>query len=73
MRWFYLTTMTLIFSSSIVVDSYHFFNPTHQTNLYKTLNIITPIIMLLNLLIFIKKKIILKNVNGQIHKIFGKN
>ena len=73
LRLLYLLTMGLIFSC-FVVNIYQIFNPTNPPILFKILNIITPIVTLIYLLIIIKKKRELsKKINDRIYKIFSKN
>ena len=55
LRLLYLLTTVLIFSC-VAVNIYQFFNPTLPTILFKILNIITPIVTLIYLLIIIKRK-----------------
>ena len=72
-KYLYVLTMILIVSC-VVVNAYQLFNPQNLSLLYRILNIATSIITFLYLLTIIKRKrILLKKINDQIHKVFSKN
>ena len=73
LRFLYLLTMGLIFSC-FVKNIYQIFDPTNPPILFKILNIVSPIVTLIYLLIVIKRKRELtKKINDRIYKIFSKN
>ena len=72
LRLLYLLTTVLIFSC-FAVNIYQFFNPTLPTILFKILNIITPIVTLIYLLIIKRKRELIKKINDRIYEIFSKN
>ena len=72
-KYLYVLTMILIVTC-VVVNTHQLLNPQNISLPYKILNIATPIIALGYLLTIIKRKrILLKKINDQIHKIFSKN
>lgn len=73
MKLFYYITMSLL-TICIVLNIFHLIHPDFQSIFLSGMNIISPVVAFIYLLtVFMKRKRLLKKLNGQNEKFFSKN